>query len=81
MLGRIGFAPVHWKVGRGLSGPTRSTPEAQKLGGAADRRAWEAFAYWHLRHLGHIFIARNYMPPKANSTSSASTEIPSRLSN
>lgn len=40
MLGRIGFAPVHCKVRRGLSGPARSTPEAQKLGGAADRRAW-----------------------------------------
>lgn len=31
MLGRIGFAPVQWKVRRGLSGPAPSTPEAQKL--------------------------------------------------
>jgi hypothetical protein len=22
-------------------------------------------AYWYLRHLGHIFIARNYMPEHA----------------
>ncbi len=65
MLGRIGFAPVQWKVRRGLSGPAPSTPEAQKLEALQTGVRGETYAYWYLRRLGYIFIARNYMPEHA----------------
>ena len=65
MLGRIGFAPVQWKVRRGLSGPAPSTPEAQKLEALPTGVRGETYAYWYLRRLGYIFIARKHMPEHA----------------
>jgi putative endonuclease len=65
MLVRIGFAPVQWKVRRGLSGPAPSTPEAQKLEALQTGVRGETYAYWYLRRLGYIFIARNHMPEHA----------------
>jgi hypothetical protein len=64
MLGRIGFAPVQWKVRRGLS-PAPSTPEAQKLEALQTGVRGETYAYWYLRRLGYIFIARNHIPEHA----------------
>jgi putative endonuclease len=40
-------------------------PEAQKLEAPQTGVRGEAFAYWYLRRLGHIFVARNYMPEHA----------------
>jgi hypothetical protein len=58
-------APVQWKVRRGLSGPAPSTPGAQKLEALQTGVCGETYAYWYLRRLGYIFIARNHMPEHA----------------
>ncbi len=65
MLGRIGFAFVQWKSRHGLSGPAASTPGEQKLEALQTGVRGETYAYWYLRRLGYIFIARNYMPEHA----------------
>lgn len=65
MLGRIGFALVRWKSRHGLPGLGASTPEEQKLEVLQTGVRGETYAYWYLRRLGYIFIARNYMPSRA----------------
>jgi putative endonuclease len=65
MLGRIGFALVQWKSRHGLSNPVASTAEEQKLEALQTGVRGETYAYWYLRRLGYIFIARNYMPEHA----------------
>ena len=65
MLGRIGFALVQWKSRHGLSAAAASTPEEQKLEALQTGVRGETYAYWYLRRLGYIFIARNYMPEHA----------------
>jgi putative endonuclease len=66
LLGKIGFAIVKWKSRRGLRG-------AAKAGAVADAKKealrvgvnGETYAYWYLRSLGYVFIARNYEPSHA----------------
>jgi len=65
MLGRIGFALVRWKSRHGLSGLAASSPEEQKLEALQTGVRGETYAYWYLRRLGYVFIARNYMPEHA----------------
>jgi hypothetical protein len=65
MLGRIGFALVQWKSRHSLSDPAASTPEEQKLGALQTGVRGEPYAFWYLRRLGYVFIARNYMPEHA----------------
>ena len=65
MLGRIGFALVQWKSRHGLCDPASSTPEGQKLEALQIGVRGETYAYWYLRRLGYVFIARNYMPAHA----------------
>ena len=40
-------------------------PEAQKLEALQTGVRGETYAYWYLRRLGYIFVARNYMPEHA----------------
>ena len=56
---------MQWKVRHGPSGPAPSTPEAQKLEALQTGVRGETYAYWYLRRLGYIFIARNHMPEHA----------------
>jgi putative endonuclease len=70
MLARIGFAIVQWKARHGLQDSTQAADG--EAGAAAERLAalrtgvrGETYAYWYLRHLGYIFIARNYAPARA----------------
>src|SRR5580704_18821841 len=66
LLGKIGFAIVKWKSRRGLRGTA-------KAGAAGDAKKealrvgvnGETYAYWYLRSLGYVFIARNYEPSHA----------------
>jgi putative endonuclease len=62
MVAWLGFAWVQWHSRLGLrdSGETQvSKPEALQLGVRG-----ETYAYWYLRRLGYIFIARNYSPSR-----------------
>src|SRR5579859_390005 len=64
MLARIGFAWVKWKSHYGLrdgvpiAGPDRKQ-ESLRVGVRG-----ETYAYWHLRRLGYVFIAKNYEPAR-----------------
>ena len=70
MLARIGFAIIQWKARHGLQD---STPPADGGADATGERLaalrtgvrGETYAYWYLRRLGYIFIARNYAPARA----------------
>ncbi len=63
MLGRIGFAWVRWKSRRGLRAAT-AAPDANKHEALRIGVRGETYAYWYLRRLGYVFIARNYMPAR-----------------
>jgi putative endonuclease len=65
VIARIGFAWVSWKSRHGLrelgeNGTQVKKQEALRIGVRG-----ETYAYWYLRRLGYLFIARNYMPLRA----------------
>jgi putative endonuclease len=62
LLGKFGFAVVKWKARDGLRGVAKASDDAKKL---ALRVNGETYAYWYLRSLGYVFIARNYEPSHA----------------
>jgi len=59
LIARLGFAYVHWSARHGLlpNIPQLTKHQALQLGARG-----ETYAYWYLRRLGYIFIARNYTP-------------------
>ena len=70
MLARIAFAILQWKARHGLQDsppPQNGTPDTTEERLAALRTGvrGETYAYWYLRRLGYIFIARNYAPSRA----------------
>lgn len=65
LVARIGFAWVKWKARHGLRGEDQATPQARKQEALQIGVRGETYAYWYLRRLGYIFIARNYMPSRA----------------
>ena len=58
----IGFAWVKWQSRQGLRDSGEATAEAKKHEALQMGVRGETYAYWYLRRLGYIFIARNYMP-------------------
>ncbi len=70
MLARVVFAIVQWRARHGLQD---SPPPRDGATGATEERLvalrtgvrGETYAYWYLRRLGYIFIARNYAPSRA----------------
>jgi putative endonuclease len=65
IVARIGFAWVKWKSRRGLSVPDEAVARAKKQEARQVGVRGETYAYWYLRRLGYVFIARNYMPARA----------------
>jgi len=65
LIARIGFAWVRWKSRRGLSVPNGAAAQAKKQEALQVGVRGETYAYWYLRRLGYVFIARNYMPSRA----------------
>jgi len=63
-LARIGFAVVKWQSRHGLRDTAASEPDAKQEALRVGVRG-ETYAYWYLRRLGYVFIARNYMPVHA----------------
>ena len=59
---RLGFAIVKWKARRGLSHSSSEVSDERKMEALGVGALGERYAYWYLRRLGYIFIARNYMP-------------------
>ena len=62
LLARIGFAWVSWRSRQGLRDGREAANQANKHGALQMGVRGETYAYWYLRRLGYIFIARNYIP-------------------
>jgi putative endonuclease len=64
-VARIGFAWVKWQSRQGLRDSGGAMDQAKKHEALQMGVRGETYAYWYLRRLGYIFIARNYMPLRA----------------
>jgi putative endonuclease len=56
------FGVVRWNSRRGLRGEVVEGLETQKEEARRSGVRGETYAYWYLRRLGYVFIARNYLP-------------------
>jgi putative endonuclease len=70
IFSKLAFSVVKWRARRGLSEETSALAErgVSFEGKMAARRTGvrgETYAYWYLRRLGYVFVARNYMPARA----------------
>ncbi len=64
LIARMGFAWVQWHSRQGLGPAGESTDPPNKFEALQLGVRGETYAYWYLRRLGYIFIARNYMPAR-----------------
>jgi putative endonuclease len=64
-IARIGFAWVQWKSRHGLGASGESAPGNKKEAALRVGVCGETYAYWYLRRLGYIIIARNFTPSHA----------------
>jgi len=64
LIARVGFAVVRWKARHGLSESGSSADEKKQAALRVGVRG-ETYAYWYLRRLGYVFIARNFTPSHA----------------
>jgi putative endonuclease len=62
LIACVGFAWVKWKSRHGLSDAGASTAEVKKHEAL---QTGVRGAYWYLRRLGYIFVARNFTPSRA----------------
>ena len=62
LVGRLGFAWVRWHSRLGLRETGEAAVQASKQEALQLGVRGETYAYWYLRRLGYIFIARNYNP-------------------
>src|ERR1700741_5220337 len=62
IFSKLMFRAVHWAARRGLRGEASPDSNAKKLEAHRTGVRGETYAYWYLRRLGYIFIARNYAP-------------------
>jgi putative endonuclease len=65
LVARIGFAWMKWQSRQGLRDSGEATAQAKKHEALQMGVRGETYAYWYLRRLGYIFVARNYMPSHA----------------
>jgi putative endonuclease len=64
MLARIGYAWVKWKSRYGLRDVAPGAESDPKQESLRVGVRGETYAYWYLRRLGYVFIARNYEPAR-----------------
>jgi putative endonuclease len=71
IFSRMIFGVVAWNARRGLRDETVSPGAAEaseilerKEGARRTGIRGETYAYWYLRRLGYVFVARNYMPER-----------------
>jgi len=64
LLPRIVFAILRWKSRHGLRAHDSPDATPKKVAQRIGVRG-ETYAYWYLRRLGYIFIARNYSPVRS----------------
>jgi putative endonuclease len=62
IVSRLIFHAVHWAARKGLREGDSSSPESKKQEARQTGVRGETYAYWYLRRLGYIFVARNFTP-------------------
>jgi hypothetical protein len=62
MQSHLVFQVVRWAARRGLREDGESSGEERKHEARRTGVRGETYAYWYLRRLGYVFVARNYMP-------------------
>ena len=58
----LAYRVVRWKSRHGLQDENEEADSASRTKKQRTGVRGETFAYWYLRNLGYIFIARNYAP-------------------
>ncbi len=58
----LAYQLVRWKSRRGLRDESEAVDSANRTRKQRTGVRGETYAYWYLRRLGYIFIARNYLP-------------------
>lgn len=58
----LAYQFVRWKSRRGLRDETETVDAANRTRKQRTGVRGETFAYWYLRNLGYVFVARNYTP-------------------
>ena len=65
LVARLGFAWVRWRSRHGLRETDEATGDVKKHEALQLGVRGETHAYWYLRRLGYIVVARNFMPARA----------------
>src|SRR5258708_39096457 len=58
----IAYQFIRWKPRRGLRDETETVDSSNRTRKQRTGVRGETFAYWYLRRLGYVFVARNYTP-------------------
>src|SRR5712692_7911858 len=62
LLSKCIFAGVRWAARRGLREEDGDSASEKKQESRRTGVRGETYAYWYLRKLGYVFVARNYTP-------------------
>lgn len=58
----LAYQLIRWKSRRGLRDESDVVDASKRTRKQRTGVRGETFAYWYLRRLGYVFVARNYMP-------------------
>ena len=58
----LAYQWIRWKSRRGLRDESDAVDASKRTRKQRTGVRGETFAYWYLRRLGYVFVARNYMP-------------------
>jgi len=62
LLSLMAFRVVRWAARRGLREDWEDSAAERKHEAGRTGVRGETYAYWYLRRLGYVFVARNYVP-------------------
>jgi putative endonuclease len=62
IFSRLVFQVVLWKSRRGLRDESEDVDSVNRTHRQRTGLRGETYAYWYLRNLGYVFVARNYTP-------------------
>src|SRR6202049_2524191 len=62
ILSHLAFKVVGWAARRGLREDGEDSAAERKQESRRTGVRGETYAYWYLRRLGYVFVARNYTP-------------------
>jgi putative endonuclease len=62
LFSAMAYQVVRWRSRRGLRDESEAVDSENRTRKQRTGLRGETFAYWYLRNLGYVFVARNYMP-------------------